>query len=293
KGYLFVHNELLSESGMRYHPITPMLDSKVSRLMKAQSKGEPYEIFLDDVEKGPDYIASTIRSAESEGYRYIVIDSVNQENLNSIAVAVRNMRLLTGGSGLAIGLAKQISKESDDRDYFDILPQRGKSVIIAGSCSVKTNRQVDIYKKVAPSFPFDIDAYVTDPDLYLEKVVDLVCSNTSGKFAPLIYATKPPQMIQQLKTKYPNIDIGIEIEKFFGVLAKRLYGEGIRNFICAGGETSGVIAQSLGIEMFKIGPQVDPAVPWVKAIGDDIFLALKSGNFGSDDFFRKAQEFFV
>ncbi len=294
KGYLFVNDELLSESGMKNHPITPMLDSKISRLMKEQSEGRTCEIFIEEVEKGSEHIKDLLESAEKKGYNYAVIDAITQTHLDTIASGVKDLRLVTGGSGLAIGLAKLIAEKDDNKDdlYWDFQPRKEKTVIISGSCSVKTNKQVDLYKDIAPSFSIDLDAYLLDSKAYVEEVSTLLCLHANGGLAPLIYATRPPSIVAQMKRDYPTIDIGLEIERFFGLLAKGLYEKGIRNFICAGGETSGVIAQSLGIEVFKIGPQIDPAVPWVKAIDDDLFLALKSGNFGSDDFFRKAQSFF-
>jgi uncharacterized protein YgbK (DUF1537 family) len=295
KGYLFVKDDLLSDSGMRHHPITPMLDSKLSRVMDSQSIGSSTEIFVDIVEKGPDAITAALHTAEQKGFQYVVIDSINQKHLDTIALAVKNMKLLTGGSGLAIGLTKLITKSEEDKKnaYADANPPTSKSVILSGSCSLATNRQVDIYKEIAPSLSFDIDSYLGDSSQYIQEVVEWVISHNEGTYSPIIYATKPPQIVEALKKEYPNIDIGIEVENFFGILANRLSDVNVKNFIIAGGETSGVVAQTLGIEAFHIGPQIDPGVPWVKATDKEMFLALKSGNFGSDDFFRKAQEVMV
>jgi len=263
--------------------------------MDLQSIGSTTEIFVDIVEQGPDAITAALHTAEQKGFQYVVIDSITQKHLDTIAIAVKNMKLLTGGSGLAIGLTKLITKSEEDKKSAcaEAIPSTSKSIILSGSCSLATNRQVDIYKEIAPSLSFDIDSYLADSSTYIEEVVIWVESHKNSTYSPIIYATTTPQIVEALKKEYPNVDIGIEVENFFALLAMRLSDVNVKNFIIAGGETSGIVAQSLGIEAFYIGPQIDPGVPWVKAIDREMFLALKSGNFGSDDFFRKAQEVMV
>lgn len=294
QGYLFVHDTLLNESGMRNHPLTPMLDAKISRLMEAQSKGKVFEIHLESIEKGENFLKGEIESAKQKGASYIVLDAISQKHLDIIAGATENLILLTGGSGLAESMAKAKNKTEEDKKkaISGGTPIKSKTVILSGSCSQMTNKQVDTYRSLAPSLSIDLDKWLNDSSGYIEECTSWVNENLSQEYAPLIFATKPPEMVEELKARFPHVDIGKEIETFFAMLAPALLNIGIKNFITAGGETSGVVAQNLGIRAFLIGPQIDPGVPWVKALEKDIYLALKSGNFGSVEFFKKAQEEF-
>ena len=291
KGYLFVNDTLLNESGMRHHPVTPMHDAKLSRLIETQSTGKAYEIHVESVERGSSHIKSHIDEARSNGYSYVIVDALKQKHLDTIASATKNLVLVTGGSGLAESMAKSAKKSSLDKERAIAKgkPKLSKSIILSGSCSQTTNLQVYAYKEIAPSISFKIDAFSQDNNRYVADIAAWVVSNMSHHYAPLVYATKSPEMVEALRVQYPQIDIGKEVEHFFAELSVALYNAGIRNYIIAGGETSGAVAQRLGIEAFLIGPQIDPGVPWVRAVNKDIHLALKSGNFGSVDFFRKAQ----
>lgn len=294
QGYLFVHDSLLNESGMRNHPVTPMFDAKLSRLMEAQAAGKAWEVHVESVEKGSTYLRHQIEEAKCKGFSYIVVDAIQQKHLDIIARATKNLRLVTGGSGLAESMAKSAKKSLSDKENAVAggNPTFSKTIILAGSCSQATNKQVDAYKQIAPSLSIDIAEYSRDAASYIAECAAWVTINLSHAFAPLVYATKPPEMVEALRIQFPQLNIGKEIECFFAELSTSLFEAGVRNFIIAGGETSGVVAQQLGIGAFLMGPQIDPGVPWVKAVGKDIYLALKSGNFGSIDFFRKAQEFF-
>lgn len=294
QGYLFVHDTLLNESGMKNHPLTPMLDAKISRLMEAQAKGQVFEIHLESIEKGENFLRGEIENVKQKGASYIVLDAISQKHLDIIAGATENLILLTGGSGLAESMAKAKNKTEEDKKKAmkGGTPTKSKTVILSGSCSQMTNRQVNAYKPLAPSLSIDIGKWLNDSSGYIRECTSWVNENLSQEHAPLIYATKPPEMVDELQARFPHVDIGKEIETFFAMIAPALIDIGIKNFITAGGETSGVVAQNLGIKAFLTGPQIDPGVPWVKALEKDIYLALKSGNFGSVDFFKKAQEEF-
>lgn len=291
KGYLFVNNDLLNESGMRNHPVTPMLDARVSRLMQRQAEGKVAEIYVDRIDQGPSHIVSALKDAQEQGFKYAVVDTLEQKHLDFIATAIQSLPLVTGGSGLAASMAQLANKSAEEIAQATAIgtPQKTRGIILSGSCSLTTNIQVEEYKKIAPSLAFDIEKDLHDSEQYIQDVMIWVNTHISNKLVPMIYATKSPEMVEALRARYPNVDIGQRVESFFGKISVELVASNVRNFIIAGGETSGVVAQNLGIEAFQIGPQIDPGVPWVKAVGEEVFLALKSGNFGSEDFFRKAQ----
>ncbi|MDC7230648.1 MAG: four-carbon acid sugar kinase family protein [Sphaerochaetaceae bacterium] len=292
KGYLFVQDVLLNESGMRHHPVTPMHDAKLLRLMEAQSAHKACEIHVEAVEKGSNHLKRCIEEARDSGFSYVVVDALKQNHLDIIARATKDLVLLTGGSGVAESLAKLTKKSSQEKEKAieKGKPKLSKSIILAGSCSQATNLQVDAYKAIAPSVSFDIGAYDQNNYEYVADITAWVAENINHSYAPLVYATKSAERVKELGLQYPHIDIGQEVERFFAQLSIALYDIGIRNYIIAGGETSGVVAKRLGIEGFLIGPQIDPGVPWVRAVNKEIHLALKSGNFGSVDFFKKAQD---
>jgi uncharacterized protein YgbK (DUF1537 family) len=291
KGYLFVNDQLISESGMRYHPVTPMRDSKLSRLMESQSEGKTDTLTLDTLQEGVEAVSRFLSQSRVKGYSYVVLDAISQEHLDIVAKAISDMPLVTGGSGLAASLAR-LNPENRKKTSEAISigrPKVAKTIIFSGSCSEATNRQVTCYNNSADGLRIDKDALLQDPNAYTKEVLTWLIPRLDDPFAPLVYATVPPQELEFSKAKYPDGLVEHAVEEFFGNLAIELQKMGVRNFITAGGETSGKIVQSLGISAFYIGPQIDPGIPWVKAVDQDIYLALKSGNFGADDFFLKAQ----
>jgi len=291
KGYLFVNDQLISESGMRYHPVTPMRDSKLSRLMESQSEGKTDTLTLDILLEGVEAVRRFLSRSRDRGFRYVVLDAISQEHRDVAALAIGDMPLVTGGSGLAASMAK-LDPENKEKINVAIStgrPKVAKTIIFSGSCSEATNRQVACYNNSADGLKIDIDALLQDQSTYTKEVLSWLIPRLDDPFAPLVYATAPAEELEISKERYPAGLVEHAVEEFFGNLAIELQKIGVRNFIIAGGETSGKIVQSLGISAFHIGPQIDPGVPWVKAVDQDVYLALKSGNFGADDFFLKAQ----
>lgn len=291
KGYLFVEDNLLNESGMRDHPLNPMLDAKLTRLMETQAHGRATEIHLEVVEEGSEAILHRLNIARDTGYSYAVLDTLTEEHLDSIALATKDLPLLTGGSGLGGSIAKLLV-QSTKQAISDIQVPSARAVILSGSCSVATNAQVRFYKNIGPTRSFEIDAYLKDSKSYINETAEWIGSQPFHAYAPLVYATQTPEEVAMGRSLYPTEDIGSLIEHFFAELALALLQKGFQTFIIAGGETSGVVTQTLGIEAFVIGQQIDPGVPWVKDVNSEVYLALKSGNFGSIDFFKKAQDTF-
>jgi len=164
--------------------------------------------------------------------------------------------------------------------------------VFSGSCSVMTNQQVAIYKEKAPHFAIDVKACLTD-ESYSNQVFDWVMTNIESEFAPLVYATAEATALKAIQREFGAQASSHAVEQFFSQLAIKLQQHGVKNFIVAGGETSGVVTQSLAVKGFHIGPQIAPGVPWVKSVEGELSLALKSGNFGDENFFAKAQSFFA
>ncbi|MCF7915094.1 MAG: four-carbon acid sugar kinase family protein [Spirochaetaceae bacterium] len=292
KGYLFVHDQLLSESGMKDHPLNPMGDAKLSRLLEPQTDGQVASVYAEQIDRGAAAVRQQLEQQARDGYRYAVLDTLHEQHLLTLAEAVEGMPLLTGGSGLAMGLAQLQNKGAAAVTEAKQMgrPGAGKTVVLSGSCSEATNRQVGVYRKKAPSLRIDPARCLQEAG-YGEELLQWAKVQLEAGYAPMLYATAAGEELRANRDKYGGTKLGAAIEELFGGLAMRLAEAGVQNFIVAGGETSGQVVQSLGIRAFRIGPQVSPGVPWVKAVDGPHALVLKSGNFGDDDFFARSQEF--
>ncbi|MFW5393284.1 3-oxo-tetronate kinase [Yersinia sp. 2544 StPb PI] len=295
QGYLFVMGQLLAESGMRNHPVTPMTDSNLLRLMDAQARGRSGLINSTVMDQGVQAVRSQLAHLKEEGIRYVVLDSLNEGHLLTQGEAVRDMVLVTGGSGLAIGLARQWAGDESHQPQATSAgaPQGKLCVVLSGSCSAMTNRQVARYAQQAPSQSVDIARCLNEPESYAEELCAWVMENAGSPLAPLLYATAEPEVLQKIQQQWGAAASSEAVERLFGTIAHRLQQLGFQRFIVAGGETSGIVAQSLGIQAFHIGPAISPGVPWVKSTDHPVSLALKSGNFGDENFFARAQTEFA
>ncbi|EGQ9881085.1 3-oxo-tetronate kinase [Vibrio vulnificus] len=292
-GHLFVFQDLLSDSGMRNHPVTPMTDSSLIRMMDAQSQGSSGLVNFQVIEQGSQAVSGRFETLKQQGVRYAVVDAFNADHLVTLGQAAKSLKLVTGGSGLAVGIAKNwaelLADQSDAKKAGN--PTKAPTVVFSGSCSVMTNQQVAVYKQQAPHFAIDVKACLTD-EAYSNHVFDWVMTNIDSEFAPLVYATAEATALKAIQEEFGAQASSHAVEQFFSKLAIKLQQHGVKNFIVAGGETSGVVTQSLAVTGFHIGPQIAPGVPWVKSIDGELSLALKSGNFGDERFFAKAQSLF-
>ncbi|HAT8501323.1 3-oxo-tetronate kinase [Vibrio vulnificus] len=292
-GHLFVFQDLLSDSGMRNHPVTPMTDSSLIRMMDAQSQGSSGLVNFQVIEQGSQAVSERFETLKQQGVRYAVVDAFNADHLVTLGQAAKSLKLVTGGSGLAVGIAKNwaelLADQSDAKKAGN--PTKAPTVVFSGSCSVMTNQQVAVYKQQAPHFAIDVKACLTD-EAYSNHVFDWVMTNIDSEFAPLVYATAEATALKAIQEEFGAQASSHAVEHFFSKLAIKLQQHGVKNFIVAGGETSGVVTQSLAVTGFHIGPQIAPGVPWVKSIDGELSLALKSGNFGDERFFAKAQSLF-
>ncbi|HDX8592711.1 TPA: four-carbon acid sugar kinase family protein [Aeromonas dhakensis] len=290
QGNLFVGAQPLVESGMRHHPITPMTDSNLLRLMEAQGTGRAGLVPFTTIAQGPDAIADAFEQLTQAGVRYAVVDTLTEQHLLDIAAAAIEMPLVTGGSGLAIGLARLLGNGNPAAARAAGRPLGTRAVVLSGSCSEMTNRQVARYREVAPALPLDVAACLTQAD-YPAELARWVLEQPSSP-APMIHATTSPDRLAEIQARHGRDAASEAVEKCFARLAVLLRAAGIDSFIIAGGETSSRVTQALGVAAFHIGPQIAPGVPWVRATDAPLSLALKSGNFGDETFFSRAQEFF-
>lgn len=291
QGYLFVNDQLLSESGMRHHPVTPMTDSNLLRLMERQATGKAGLIPAALLDQGANAVREQLAALAAQGVNYVVLDTLHETHLLTQGEALRDMRLVTGGSGLAIGLARQWASAQPASMQAEQAgrPQGERAVVISGSCSQMTNRQVNAYRQQAPAREVEVQACLEQGAAYAEQLCDWVEANSQQPLAPLLYATADAQQLQVIQQRYGAARSSEAVEQLFAAVARELKARGWQRFIVAGGETSGVVAQSLGVTGFHIGPTISPGVPWVRDIHQPLSLALKSGNFGDEQFFTRAQ----
>ncbi|WP_262271174.1 3-oxo-tetronate kinase [Microvirga yunnanensis] len=290
KGHLFVNGVPLQESSMKDHPLTPMRDSNLVRVLQRQTRRTVGLVAYEDVEAGADAIRAAFAREKAAGHQIVIVDALSDAHLRAIGLAAADLPLMTGGSGVAMGLPAAYRRGERDAapasTGFDA--PDGRSIILAGSCSSATRGQV----KAA------IEAGI--PALRLD-ALDLASGATTARTAldwlnvqattgpALIYSTATPEEVQAVQNRLGRMNAGEIVEKTLAEIAQALPGLGFTRLIVAGGETSGAVVNALGVDALAIGPEIDPGVPWTRSLaGIDLALALKSGNFGAPDFFLKA-----
>jgi len=244
---------------------------------------------MEIVAKGPLAIAEAYSDLRSKGYQYAIVDALTDSDLQSIGAASDNLIFITGGSGIALGLPENFRRAGLlEKSRTPTLPTvKGRQAIISGSCSVATQAQVAYIKNIWPFFKINSQEILEGQDILLK--VSNWLENQSPEKPILIYSTTSPDEIQSIQSEFGRQESGFIVERTLGEIAVRLFDCNVRQFIVAGGETSGAVVQALGIKALKIGPEIEPGVPWTETIGPSpLALALKSGNFGGNDFFEKA-----
>jgi len=287
KGHLFVGDELLSDSGMRNHPLTPMRDANLVRVLQVQTAKKVGLVTYDVVARGADAIASRIASLKAQGIEIAVVDAISDDDLRRLGPVLRGMPLVTAGSGVAIGLATNFSLPHSA--HAAALPKRpGHRAIVSGSCSVATNAQVaEFVQRGGNACALDPLRLAVGDD---EVARILAWAASRLPHGPvLVYTTADPASVREVQDRLGGTAAGSRIEAALAAVACGLAERGVTQLVVAGGETSGAVVQALGITMLRIGPQIDPGVPWTAAEGRmPLLLALKSGNFGTRDFFTKS-----
>lgn len=289
QGHLFVKGQLLNQSGMEHHPVTPMKESSLKKLMEAQSTGRCEVINLDTIKNHVEDIPNALAKLAEKKIKYVVCDVLDNNDLLTIARETADYALITGAAGIGYAIAAlDTMHKSADKPAFAI-SKEGASIVLSGSCSSMTNQQVNFYQQRASSLALDVEKILHHPT-YLQTVTGWVLAHKNDALAPMVYATQPPQIIEIIQKNYGAEFVSEKIENFFATLAHNISKEGFNKFIVAGGETSGAVSQGLNIKGMIIGDAVAPGVPWTKVLDEEKWVILKSGNFGNSDFFLKVQE---
>ncbi|MDR5754643.1 MULTISPECIES: 3-oxo-tetronate kinase [unclassified Caballeronia] len=290
RGNLFVGDVLLNESGMENHPLTPMTDPNLVRVLQRQTKSKVGLIRYDTIAKGAGAVREKIAALRAEGVRLAIADAVSDADLYVLGEACSDLKLITGGSGIALGLPKNFGQLADAAHASDLPKIEGKSVVLAGSASKATNAQVAEWLASKPGFRVEPMALSRG-----EPVVDqaIAFAKQHGDEPVLIYATSSPDEVKAVQKELGVEKAGHLVEAALASIARGLREAGYAKFVVAGGETSGAVVQALDVRSLRIGPQIDPGVPATQSIGASkqeapLALALKSGNFGTVDFFAKA-----
>jgi len=288
--HLFVNGVLLNESGMEKHPLNPMTDANLLRLLAAQTPNSVGHIDLVTLQAGAEAVADALARNQAEGKRHIITDTLTEADLQILARALRNYPLLAGSSGLGGALAANAMQQHQPAQR-PLFPHPTKTIIFSGSCSAMSNRQVNAYKTHAASRQLDVAHCFTDAERYTDELSHWVMAHIEAPLAPLIYATQPPEALQRIQQEYGEQAASRAIEYTFARLAKKLQAAGVNTFIVAGGETSGTVVDALQVKRLTVGKAIAPGVPWVFSSDPQLALALKSGNFGQENFFFNAQEY--
>jgi uncharacterized protein YgbK (DUF1537 family) len=286
-GHLFVGEVLLSDSPMKHHPLTPMTDANLVRVLQAQCRRDRVGLIgRRTVARGEGAVRERIRALQQQGTAFGIADAIDDDDLRTLAAATRDALLVVAGSGLAIGIPAQHGL-APNAQAAALPPARGARAIVSGSCSAATNAQVAHFVAAGGA------AFAIDP-LRLAAGDDLVAQALAwarpqlGDAPVLIYATADAAAVRAVQERLGAQRAGALVEEALARIAAGLVAAGVGQLLVAGGETSGACVQALGVTQLRIGPQIDPGVPWCHAAKPGLHLALKSGNFGGTDFFSRA-----
>jgi len=291
QGYLFVGDVLLSESGMRHHPLTPMTDPSLVRVLQRQSRHKVGLVSYSTVINGAAAVREAFAQLQAQGIHHAVLDSITDDHLLMLGEACAGIKLVTGGSGMAMGLPANFVRQGllKAGQSYDLPNVSGPAVVLSGSCSVATQGQVAEMKRTHDAFQLDPLSIAHGRDAAGEALE--WAKSRIGSKPILIYSTAAPEQVGAAQDKLGREHAGAVVEEALGKIARGLVAAGARRLVVAGGETSGAVVSALGVQGLYIGKEIDPGVPWTFSIGQPtLALALKSGNFGTPDFFTKAFE---
>lgn len=293
QGHLFVGGIPLDESPLRDHPLTPMRDANLVRVLQRQTRLTVGLVPFADVDRGPDAVAEAFDVAKDDGARIVIVDALTDTHLRAVGAAAASFPLITGGSGVAMGLPDNFRDQglltkTDATAAFDA--PAGAGAIIAGSCSAATREQLATAESAGlPVFAVDA-VELAEGRLGAGDVLTWV--GRQDRERPVVIASSAdPEVIEAVQARFGREEAGTLVEETFAEVARGLVGDGVTRLVVAGGETSGAVVAALGVGALAIGPEIDPGVPWTRSMnGPPLALALKSGNFGAPDFFLKAWE---
>ena len=292
KGHLFVGDVPISESSMRDHPLTPMRDANLVRVLGRQCRhGETVGLVpWETVIQGPEAMRAAFAELRGAGRRLAIVDALTDGDLRHMGRACDGVALVTGGSGAGMGLPDNFRAAGllEERTGAEPLPRLdGAAAVLSGSCSAATNRQVARMSARHPALRLDPVALAGGGQTAAEAVAWAAPRLAEGPV--LVYSTAAPGAVGEAQSKVGRDEAAATVEAAFAAIARGLVEAGVRKLIVAGGETAGAVVAALGVDMLRIGPEIDPGVPWTIRVGEpEMCLALKSGNFGTDDFFTKS-----
>lgn len=291
-GHLFVGDDLLSNSSMRHHPLTPMTESNLVAVLGRQTPHKVGLVPFDVVSAGAEPISARFADLRAQGVRHAIVDALTDGNLRAIGTACRDLALVTGGSGVAMGLPENFRARRlvpDRRGIEPLSETHGYAAVIAGSCSAMTLRQVAEMQARHPSFVIDPLAIAAGDDVAGAALAWALPKLANGPV--LVYASAPPDRVADIQERLGRAEAGEIVERTLATVARGLVAAGVGRLVVAGGETAGAVVAALGAKTLRIGPEIAPGVCWSQTIDKrGICLALKSGNFGDADFFRHAFE---
>ncbi|MCF2707320.1 four-carbon acid sugar kinase family protein [Arcanobacterium haemolyticum] len=300
RGHLFVKDELLAESPMKDHPLNPMTDSRISRVLTPQTRYDVSEVHLADVRAGTEHLRQAICAAPG---RYVCVDALTNEDLAAICEATSDFPLRSGGAGLVFDLQPTTGKTAE-------IPPVGEGgcLVVSGSASAMTRAQIAHAAQTgAHMIKLDPVAAAENPGAYAREIVESLEKITahasptdreqrvSSSYLPVVYATGELSDITEARRigETAGVNISECFEQVLSEVVALTTQSGLVNrVICAGGETSGAIVSRLNLTHLTTGEEIAPGVGWCYTTvnGRNIALALKSGNFGDEDMFTTAWE---
>lgn len=283
-GHLFVNDALLNRSGMEDHPLTPMIEPDLRSWLGRQTHARIGHVDAGTVRAGTSAIRTALDAAEAEGLRYVVVDTVDDTDLEAIGGAVAHDLLVSGGSGLGLGLPANFGAHPGQGAPWR--GRAGRAAALAGSCSRATQEQVARHREYAPVLQLEPKA-ILEGCQTPQEVAEWVLAQ-SGETVPLVSSTMSAEKLAAVQEDIGRAESAYALENFFGELASGLVARGITRLVVGGGETSGAVVSALGIRTARIGPQIAPGVPALAPEDADFVCTLKSGNFGGPNFFSDA-----
>lgn len=288
RGHLFVNDQLLAESPMRNHPLTPMQDSNVVRLLQAQTRLPVRLIHEPTVARGSGELGRVFRDHGDGQPSIAVVDAVSHDDLVTIGRAASDLTVVSGASGLAAGVSRWFGPRTGAVANQWTVPESGPRAVIAGSRSPVTADQIRSMARHSPTFVIDPADILPEREAN-RPLVESVVGWARSRF------TDQPVLVHPAPSAVPEpppvpAELAASLETTLADITVGLVAAGARQLIVAGGETSGAVVNALGPAALSIGPQISPGVPWTTCLGDmpRIGLVCKSGNFGDTEFFTRA-----
>jgi 3-dehydrotetronate 4-kinase len=293
QGNLFVGAVPLNESPLKDHPLNPMHDSNLVRVLARQSQTKIGLVGLADIARGPDAVRARLADLSGKGFGAAIVDAAFDRDLETIGAVALDHRLSVGASGIGLGLARALVAsrrvKAHAANAISDAVVGGPAACLAGSCSQATLQQIAAAEQIMPVLHLDPDRTIAGRDEARRALAWAVERLQQGPI--LIASSSTPDQVAALQARHGRDAAGHAIEQAMADIAEGLVQSGVRRLVVAGGETSGAVVDRLQIPGFLVGEEIAAGVPVLRAVGargGDMLLALKSGNFGGPEFFSDA-----